>query len=34
MDRRRLDLVRDGEIDGQKDVRTSQGWRDGWTEGG
>ena len=34
MDRRRLELVRDGEMDGQKEVRTSLGWRDGWTEGG
>ena len=29
MDRRRLELVRDGEMDGQTEVRTSQGWRDG-----
>ena len=34
MDRRRLELVRDVEMDGQKEVRTSQGWRDAWIEGG
>ena len=34
MDRRRLELVRDVEMDGQKEVRISQGCRDGWTEGG
>ena len=34
MDRRRLERVRDGEMDGQKEVRTRQGWRDTWIEGG
>ena len=34
MNRRRLELVRDGEMDGQKEVRASQVWKDGWTEGG